>query len=88
VNALRDALAGRELDAEYPGYTFRGFKATPLAPPVLRQYPATAGPALMSDLTISVKFLMLRKRCMLDGMLRLEVNSARSDRTASSRRAR
>jgi alkanesulfonate monooxygenase SsuD/methylene tetrahydromethanopterin reductase-like flavin-dependent oxidoreductase (luciferase family) len=33
VLALRDALAGNEMDAEYPGYSFRGFKVTPLAPP-------------------------------------------------------
>jgi alkanesulfonate monooxygenase SsuD/methylene tetrahydromethanopterin reductase-like flavin-dependent oxidoreductase (luciferase family) len=33
VHALRDALAGREMNVEYPGYAFRGFKVTPLAPP-------------------------------------------------------
>jgi alkanesulfonate monooxygenase SsuD/methylene tetrahydromethanopterin reductase-like flavin-dependent oxidoreductase (luciferase family) len=33
VRGLRDALAGREMDVEYPSYAFRGFKLTPLAPP-------------------------------------------------------
>ena len=33
VRALRDALAGHEMNAEYPGYAFRGFKVNPLAPP-------------------------------------------------------
>ena len=33
VLALRDALAGNEMDVEYPGYAFRGFKVNPMAPP-------------------------------------------------------
>jgi alkanesulfonate monooxygenase SsuD/methylene tetrahydromethanopterin reductase-like flavin-dependent oxidoreductase (luciferase family) len=33
VHALRDALAGQEMNAEYPGYAFHGFKVNPLAPP-------------------------------------------------------
>jgi len=33
VQALRAALAGDEMNAEYPGYAFRGFKVNPLAPP-------------------------------------------------------
>jgi alkanesulfonate monooxygenase SsuD/methylene tetrahydromethanopterin reductase-like flavin-dependent oxidoreductase (luciferase family) len=33
VQALRDALAGNEMNVEYPGYAFRGFKVNPLAPP-------------------------------------------------------
>jgi alkanesulfonate monooxygenase SsuD/methylene tetrahydromethanopterin reductase-like flavin-dependent oxidoreductase (luciferase family) len=33
VVALRNALAGRELNAEYPGYAFRGFSVAPIASP-------------------------------------------------------
>jgi len=33
VIALRDALAGREMSVEHPGYAFRGFRVTPIAPP-------------------------------------------------------
>jgi alkanesulfonate monooxygenase SsuD/methylene tetrahydromethanopterin reductase-like flavin-dependent oxidoreductase (luciferase family) len=33
VKALRDALAGREVNVEHADYAFRGFKVTPLAPP-------------------------------------------------------
>jgi alkanesulfonate monooxygenase SsuD/methylene tetrahydromethanopterin reductase-like flavin-dependent oxidoreductase (luciferase family) len=33
VRGLREALAGAEMNLAYPGYTFRGFKLTPLAPP-------------------------------------------------------
>jgi alkanesulfonate monooxygenase SsuD/methylene tetrahydromethanopterin reductase-like flavin-dependent oxidoreductase (luciferase family) len=33
VGALRDAFAGRELNAEYPGYAFRGFVIAPIASP-------------------------------------------------------
>jgi alkanesulfonate monooxygenase SsuD/methylene tetrahydromethanopterin reductase-like flavin-dependent oxidoreductase (luciferase family) len=33
VQALRAALAGDEMNVEYPGYAFRGFKVNPLAPP-------------------------------------------------------
>jgi alkanesulfonate monooxygenase SsuD/methylene tetrahydromethanopterin reductase-like flavin-dependent oxidoreductase (luciferase family) len=33
VHALRGALAGHEMNVEYPGYAFRGFKVNPLAPP-------------------------------------------------------
>jgi alkanesulfonate monooxygenase SsuD/methylene tetrahydromethanopterin reductase-like flavin-dependent oxidoreductase (luciferase family) len=33
VQALRAALAGDEMNAEYPGFAFRGFKVNPLAPP-------------------------------------------------------
>jgi len=33
VQALRAALAGDEMNVEYPGYAFSGFKVNPLAPP-------------------------------------------------------
>jgi alkanesulfonate monooxygenase SsuD/methylene tetrahydromethanopterin reductase-like flavin-dependent oxidoreductase (luciferase family) len=33
LRALRDALAGSDLNVEYPGFAFRGFKLAPLAPP-------------------------------------------------------
>ncbi len=33
VHALRDALAGNEMNIEHPDYAFRGFKVNPLAPP-------------------------------------------------------
>ena len=33
VIALRNALAGQELNAEYPGYAFRGFMIAPIASP-------------------------------------------------------
>jgi alkanesulfonate monooxygenase SsuD/methylene tetrahydromethanopterin reductase-like flavin-dependent oxidoreductase (luciferase family) len=33
VKALREALAGRELNGEYPGYAFRGFSVIPVVPP-------------------------------------------------------
>jgi alkanesulfonate monooxygenase SsuD/methylene tetrahydromethanopterin reductase-like flavin-dependent oxidoreductase (luciferase family) len=33
VLGLRDALAGDEMNVEYPAYAFRGFKVNPLAPP-------------------------------------------------------
>jgi 5,10-methylenetetrahydromethanopterin reductase len=33
LRALRDALAGSDLNVEYPDFAFRGFKLAPLAPP-------------------------------------------------------
>jgi alkanesulfonate monooxygenase SsuD/methylene tetrahydromethanopterin reductase-like flavin-dependent oxidoreductase (luciferase family) len=33
VLALREALSGQEMNAEYSGYAFRGFKVIPFAPP-------------------------------------------------------
>ncbi len=33
VIALRDALAGREMSGEHPGYAFRGFRVAPIASP-------------------------------------------------------